>query len=213
MLWLPGKRRAEGLKDMGGDQAQEVHGQVGMEGLFQLWQLPQLHRLLTVQLAFRSSQLNTAGPLFGTKSLLFWNVLYFIKYLKSTKGRQKKIPHSNIYILRAWSPGSGLNDGAREWKRQRGNIRITLWDRRVINRKTPHVLFAWLKNFLWATFFSHAMYLLITALFPTTATLVAPVITTNSAPTNIRCTLAAARGFSSHCHWNAVWDMPERTHE
>lgn len=140
MLWLPSKRREEGPKDMDGGQGQMDKS--GWGGLFQLWQFPQLHRVFNrAQLAFRSSQINTAGPLFGTKSLfnvrLFWNVWYFIKYSKSTKGRQKKIPHCNIYILRAWSPGSGLYDGAWEWKRQRGNIRITLWDRRAINRKTP----------------------------------------------------------------------------
>lgn len=91
------------------------------------------------------------------------------------------IPHCNICILRAWSPGSGLNDGAWEWKRQRGNIGITLWDSRVINRNTPplHLLFGWLKNFLWDTLFPHTIYVLVTALFPTTPR----VITTYSAPT------------------------------
>lgn len=119
----------------------------GWEGLFQLCMTaPMASQVFNrVQLAFRSSQLNTAGPLFGTKSLfnvkLFWNAWYFIKYLKSTKGRQKKIPHCNIYILR--SPGSGLNDGAWEWKRQRGNTGITLWDSRVINRNPP-TLAVWL---------------------------------------------------------------------
>lgn len=122
-----------------GARPQEVHGQVRMGVLFQFWQLPRLHRFFTeysLPLGAHSSILQGHFlALFGTKSLfnvrLFWNVWYFIKYLKSTKGRQKIIPHCNIYILRAWLPGSGLNHGAWEWKRQRGNIR----DRRVINRK------------------------------------------------------------------------------
>lgn len=104
---------------------------------------------------------------------------YFIKYFKSTKGRQKKIPHCNIYILRAWSPGSGLNDCAWEWKRQKGNIRITLWDSRVINRKPLPLAFDWLKNFLRDTLFSHTMYLLLSALLPR----IPRVTTTYSAPT------------------------------
>lgn len=170
MLWLPSKRWEQGLKDMDGGQAPGGTWTSQDGGTVSALTAPTAAQVFhRVQLAFRSSQLNTAGPLFSIfwhKTLfnvrLFWNVWYFIKYLKSTKGRQKNIPHCNIYILRAWSPGSGLNHGAWEWKRQRGNIR----DRRVINRKKTHLPFGWLKNSLWATFFSHTIYLLVTALFP-----------------------------------------------
>lgn len=165
-----------------------------------------------VQLAFRSSQLNTAGPLFGTKSLfnvkLFWNAWYFIKYLKSTKGRQKKIPHCNIYILR--SPGSGLNDGAWEWKRQRGNTGITLWDSRVINRNPPHTrcLAGWRTSFGTRPF--HIQFI-------RSSLLSSPRYLVSSQPTvhprSTRGTLVAARRFFPHYHWDAVWDMLERTCE
>lgn len=72
MLWLPSKRREEGLKDTDGDQAPggTWTSRAG-GGLFKLCMTaPTAAQVFNrVQLAFRCSQLNTAGPLFGTKSL------------------------------------------------------------------------------------------------------------------------------------------------
>lgn len=61
-----------------------------------IWQLPQIRMFLRVKLAFRCSRLNTAGLLFGTKSLLsiksLWNARCFIRYLKAPREGGKDFP-------------------------------------------------------------------------------------------------------------------------
>lgn len=71
MLWLPSKRREEGLKDMDGGQVPGgtwTSQDGGQGGTVSALTAPMAAQVFNrVQLAFRSSQLNTAGPFFGTK--------------------------------------------------------------------------------------------------------------------------------------------------
>lgn len=70
MLWLPSKRGEEELKDMDGGQAPGGKWTSQDGGTISALTAPTAAQVFhRVQLAFRSSQLNTAGPLFGTKSL------------------------------------------------------------------------------------------------------------------------------------------------
>lgn len=76
MLWLPSKRREEGLKDMDGGQAPGGTWTSRGGGDVSASTAPTAAQAFNrVQLAFSCSQLNTAGPFFGIKSL--FNVKLF----------------------------------------------------------------------------------------------------------------------------------------